>query len=192
MQQLNQVLTVWSTYRIHDDAELARRHREGVGAVVNVLGWVVHAASCTHVRRMTVGSGKLWFETDAAAVLALTAANRQPKRCPACSGAVPAQHLTRDGSTVRPDPGPLGEIVARAPWHIPFGSKDPAKRDFRRRLCGSIRRLEGGPGIVLAGEFAGKRPPNADVENLLIYNINEDGAAFSAASRYGVRFELDA
>jgi hypothetical protein len=183
---------VWTSHRIEDAAELAQRHRDGVGAIVNVFGWIVHSASCAHVGRMTVGSGKLWFETDTAAMLALSSANRRPKRCPVCLGELPTQRPMPEPPPLRADPeSPTSEVVLRARWHIPYGSKDAAKRGVRRRLCDSIRQLEGAPGMVLAGEFAGRRPANADAENLLIYNINEDGAAFSAASRHGIRFELD-
>ena len=145
---------------------------------------------------MTVGTEKLWFETETAALVDLEHAHRTAQRCPVCLGGARPSRIRQAelplGTQVHVDRS-LGpeEIVVGAPWHVPFGSKVPAKADLRRELCSAVRQLEAGHGTVLAGEFAGRRPANADIENLLIYNINADGSAFAAASRHGIRFELD-
>lgn len=61
--------------------------------------------------------------------------------------------------------------------------------DWQRDLRAEIRRRCGGlvpsAGVVMHAEFFGEKLANADVENLLLYNID----TFRAAGRHGIRFE---
>lgn len=60
---------------------------------------------------------------------------------------------------------------------------------WQERLRGEIRQrcsqLDPAVGQVLYAEFFGEKPPNADVENLVLYNIG----TFPIAGRFGIRFE---
>lgn len=47
-----------------------------------------------------------------------------------------------------------------------------------------------GPGEILHATYAGFKPANMDVENLLLYNIDTGGSCFAPSTRHGVRFEL--
>lgn len=44
-------------------------------------------------------------------------------------------------------------------------------------------------GEVLHAVFNGPKHPQADVENLLTYDIDDSGRCFETAARWGVRFE---
>jgi hypothetical protein len=76
--------------------------------------------------------------------------------------------------------------------YIPFEKLGPddlaARTDLRRRLPS----LRADRGEILEASYQGPKPPNADVENLLLYNIDTGDGCFREAVRYGVRFEMAA
>ncbi len=111
---------------------------------------------------------------------------------------VPATSAKHQASVAGADPwhefdGPeegKREVRLWANRYIPFEHlNDPqiaARTELRRRIA----LLSARPGEMLHASYAGPKPADMDVENLLLYNIG--GECFRPAARYGVRFELAA
>ena len=80
-----------------------------------------------------------------------------------------------------------------ATCYIPFERLSPAQLAARDALRRRVRSLAASPGEILAASYAGAKPVNMDVENLLLYNIDSTaGGCFQPGTRNGVRFELAA
>lgn len=89
--------------------------------------------------------------------------------------------------------GPLGEVWLWADRYVAFDQLTPAMRDARAALRSAVRSLAAGAGEILDASYAGHKPANTDVENLVLYNIDAAaGGCFAPAARHGVRFELAA
>jgi hypothetical protein len=89
--------------------------------------------------------------------------------------------------------GPSSGFRAVEAWsdvYLPFEPKTFAAQELRRELRDRLRRLAAGRNEVLHAVFAGERPQRADVENLLLYNVDMDGGSFASVARDGLRFEL--
>ncbi|MGV0718304.1 SIMPL domain-containing protein [Mycolicibacterium sp. XJ662] len=69
--------------------------------------------------------------------------------------------------------------------YIPFDSLAVWQRRLRDEVRSRCRQLEPSPEQVLHATFFGAKPPKADIENLLLYNID----SFKIAGRNGIRFE---
>ena len=78
-----------------------------------------------------------------------------------------------------------GEIRLEGPRCIRFEESDVDALRARSQLRGLLRTLKPGPGAILHARYEGNRPANADVENLLIYNIDMGAAAFNPAPAMG-------
>lgn len=90
-------------------------------------------------------------------------------------------------------PGLLGEVWLWADRYVAFDQLTPAMRDARAALRSAVRSLAAGAGEILDASYAGHKPANMDVENLVLYNIDAAaGGCFAPAARHGVRFELAA
>lgn len=76
-------------------------------------------------------------------------------------------------------------VVAWADDYIRFESRPPWQDRLRAEIRNRCSQLEPGAGEVLHATFAGVKHPNADIENLVLYNID----TFKAAGRNGIRFE---
>lgn len=83
----------------------------------------------------------------------------------------------------------LRAVRAEADFVLPFEPRTDAARELRSELRERLRRLACRDDEVLHASFFGTKPDNADVENLLLCNVDETGAAFVGAAR-GIRFEL--
>jgi hypothetical protein len=81
-------------------------------------------------------------------------------------------------------------VRLQAGRYIPFERLSPAQAAARGELRQRLRALAAGPGEILHAAYAGFKPANMDVENLLLYNIDAGGSCFAASTRQGVRFEL--
>jgi hypothetical protein len=86
-----------------------------------------------------------------------------------------------------PRPG-TAEVWLRARQYIPFERLSQDQLDARTDLRRRVRSLEASSGEILDASYAGPKPANADVENLVLYNIG--GGCFQPGTRYGVRFEM--
>lgn len=84
--------------------------------------------------------------------------------------------------------GPAADSPVVEAWaddYIRFERRPVWQEELRheiRRRCGRLAPLAG---QVLHAAFLGPKPPNADVENLTLYNID----SFKSAGRNGIRFE---
>jgi hypothetical protein len=90
------------------------------------------------------------------------------------------------------DVEPLDPAAGVRLWsqkYLPFERHSPAELAARDELRTRIAQLDARPGQVLDAVYAGPRPTNMDVENLLLYNIDSGGRSMAAAVTYGVRFE---
>lgn len=87
--------------------------------------------------------------------------------------------------------GPMNDVAVVQAWaddYIRSERRPPWQVDLRNEIRGRSRQLKPSDGQVLHATFAGDKPPNADVENLVLYNID----SFAAAGRNGIRFEYGA
>jgi len=77
--------------------------------------------------------------------------------------------------------------------YILFDRLTPCQRDAREALRLAVRSLSAGAGEILEASYAGFKPANMDVENLVLYNIDASvGGCFAPGVRKGARFELAA
>jgi hypothetical protein len=89
--------------------------------------------------------------------------------------------------------GPSVDLLSVAAWaddYIRFERRTVWQEELRRELRARLRRLDATAGQVLHATFFGRKHHAADVENLVLYNIDDTGASFADAARYGLRFEL--
>jgi hypothetical protein len=122
---------------------------------------------------------------------------------PRCGACHPARRVVRPVSTKRTEGavagsvpegrcevhGPVaGSAVVQA-WaddYIRFERRPVWQEDLRTEIRTRCRQLEPSAGQVLHATFFGAKRPNADVENLALYNID----TFNTAGRNGICFEL--
>jgi hypothetical protein len=82
----------------------------------------------------------------------------------------------------------LRAVRAESDFVVPFEPRSAEQRELRSELRERLRRLACREDEVLHASFFGTKPEHADVENLLLYNVDDSGAAF-AGGTLGVRFE---
>ncbi len=88
----------------------------------------------------------------------------------------------------------IGRSVVEA-WtdhYVQFEPGTAEQARLRADLRERIGMLKPKPGHLLHATFFGAKHRAADVENLVLYNVDESGASFDSATRAGVRFELGA
>jgi hypothetical protein len=115
------------------------------------------------------------------------------------AASVRADHVSQP---LTPAAGPEWEIEGsgddRQVWlwatrYIPFERLSPAQLAARDALRLRVQSLAATAGEILHASYAGVKPANMDVENLLLYNIDPTvGGCFRPGARHGVRFELAA
>lgn len=84
--------------------------------------------------------------------------------------------------------GPPPDSAAVAAWaddYIRFEHRPPWQEQLRDEIRSRCRQLEPSAGQVLHATFFGTKHPDADVENLVLYNID----SFRVAGGNGLRFE---
>jgi len=84
--------------------------------------------------------------------------------------------------------GPAAGILIVEAWaddYIRFDGLPPWQEELREEIRRRCRLLEPAEGQVLQAAIFGAKPSNADVENLVLYNIG----SFAVAGRNGIRFE---
>jgi len=75
--------------------------------------------------------------------------------------------------------------------YIPYERLTPGQHAARDALRLRVRSLAGTTGQILHASYAGFKPANMDVENLVLYNIDATaGGCFRLGVRHGVRFEM--
>jgi hypothetical protein len=127
------------------------------------------------------------------------------RRCPECLPSVHPGEATptatipvterprgRDEIEVR---GPAPGLAAVEGWcdaYIAYPPKTDAARALRDELRQRLPRLAASRGDVLHAAYSGPKSENTDVENLLVYNVDDTGRVFRPAAVNGVRFELGA
>jgi hypothetical protein len=81
-------------------------------------------------------------------------------------------------------------VEAWTSWHLHFPGHTRTNTseddDYRSKLCNGIMSLNGG-GILTARYVCLKFPKRRDVENTLLYNVDQYGSVFGV--RCGLRFE---
>jgi hypothetical protein len=128
-----------------------------------------------------------------------------PERCGSCQPPVSVgydEQTEPAGSVSSPSPptgqeweieGPGDEPQVRL-WslrYIPFERLSPDQRAALDALKLRVRSLTATTGEILDASFAGAKPANMDVENVVLYNIDAAvGGCFSPGARHGVRFEM--
>lgn len=77
--------------------------------------------------------------------------------------------------------------------YIPYERLTPGQHAARDALRLRVRSLAATTGEILHASYAGFKPANMDVENLVLYNIDAAaGGCFRSVVRNGVRFEMAA
>ena len=183
---------------IRDAADLTAVHGAGEGIVHNRDGQVLHAASCPQAGRMGP-KGKLFFDSleEAAAYLSEDP-RRHWSRCPTCladSRAIAATQPVR-AEQVREQPSAAVRAISDgfemiAGGHVPFEPRTDEQRALRAQLREGLRALVAREGWVLHARVAGVLPAGSDIENVLLYNVDQGGGSMAAATAAGIRFEID-
>ncbi|KUI31610.1 hypothetical protein AU196_10665 [Mycobacterium sp. IS-1742] len=95
--------------------------------------------------------------------------------------------MTHEGQFLLHGPEPdSAVVVAWTDDYIRFERRPPWQERLRHEIRDRCRQLEPSAEQVLHATFGGAKLPNADVENLVLYNIG----TFKVAGRNGIRFEL--
>jgi hypothetical protein len=185
--------------RIGSNEELQRLFRVGSGYIYNSFYRALHKAGCDHVERMTVGTTKIFYP-DLEATRADLGSGFNP--CPDC---LPLSTVATPAASGERRAAPQAEVEHWAEFEgpetirgvyawldtwLPFDKLDVDQKRIRAELRSRIRKLDPKPGEILLATYAGPRHPASDVENLLLYNIDMDGACFQRCANSGVRFEL--
>jgi hypothetical protein len=103
----------------------------------------------------------------------------------------PARRLVRGQATEIAGPWPDRPMVeAWADEYIRFERRPVEQEQLRAEIRTRLGQLTATPDQVLHTTFFGAKHPAADVENLALYYIDDTGASFANAARYGLRFEL--
>lgn len=190
---------VLNIQRSHNPVD-ARVHAAGCGHIARAIRAAedgTKRATSTYIKVCSVSLTELdeWSQGEI---------GRSIRRCPHClikeMGDVRSPSDTRHAEPRRARPASSaydvhdveGEIRLEGPRCIRFEESDVDALRARSQLRGLLRTLKPGPGAILHARYGGHRPANADVENLLIYNIDMGGAAFKTSAGYGVRFEESA
>lgn len=192
---------------IANDDDLRAIHEAGDGFVFNTFGNKLHASSCDYVGGMTVNERKWFFSSRADAEATLAA--RRPggwTTCPQCLGSGgPGRTPTNPAPVRKLSPAGEAESVSnkmevRGPdesrtveaWsdvYVQYPPTSPSQAELRADISRRVGMLAAEDDEVLHAVFSGPKHPQADVENLLTYNIDDTGRCFESAARNGVRFE---
>jgi hypothetical protein len=167
----------------------------------------VHHADCWTINRQTA-SGNAWTGpyvkvcAERVAELDKWANNRVGESIPRCGICHPARHVVRpvaakpaeqavappvpEGrSTIQPPMADSPVVKAWADDYIRFQGRPPWQEQLRTEIRTLCKQLKPSDEQVLHAAFFGAKRPNADVENLVLYNIG----SFAIAGRNGIRFE---
>jgi hypothetical protein len=75
--------------------------------------------------------------------------------------------------------------------YIRFEHRTAQQEQLRSEIRARVRQLSAAPDQVLHATYFGPKHPAADVENLVLYYIDDSGTTFSiGAAQFGLRFEL--
>lgn len=99
----------------------------------------------------------------------------------------------RDGARAWEVQGPVPHRPVVQAWtdeYIRFERRPLEQERLRAELRNRIRELKAGPGQLLHATYFGPKWASADVENLVLYNVDDTGRSFHDAARFGLRFEL--
>lgn len=108
---------------------------------------------------------------------------------PAFAGAEPTTMAGREWEIDEPDDRRRVRLWSNT--YIPFEPLTDDQRAAREALRLRVRSLAAAPDEILHARYAGPRPANMDVENLVLYNIDGTaGGCFQPGTRHGVRFEM--
>lgn len=83
------------------------------------------------------------------------------------------------------------EVRAWSDAPLPFDNLSPSQRALRTCLPERLAQLTAEGGEILHATYSGPKDPRADIENTLLYNVDQGGRSLRAAAGHGVRFELD-
>lgn len=91
------------------------------------------------------------------------------------------------GRYFTPSPKPGSSVVtAWADDYLPFSPKAELKKAMRKAITTGCKALDPSPDDVLHATFYGDKPTRADIENLILYNLDY---TFTQPGRNGIRFE---
>jgi hypothetical protein len=194
-----------------DSVEAFRRYKHSESGVIVIregTGTTIHHPSCPHVREDAFlekhqhGRPYYWTSRPENAERRWASAKRCRHPSDPLAGGTGGPEARRAGvattaprstlawSVTGPDAGFRG-VRAEAARPLPFQLTTESQRELREQLRNRIGHLACRPDEVLHASFFGAKPQGADVENLLLYNVDCSGATFRVASA-GIRFEYSA
>jgi hypothetical protein len=195
-------------WKIANDSELRAIAGAGVGFIIDLFNRRWHLTTCPRVAAMTTGQPKWYAGTPAAGEafleqrLARYATALPVRACPACGKSAAASYASprvlcpsaqcdcgpqlRDPSVRRANGG--FEVWADEYVRNESGTASTAGR-LRQLIGDEIRALPASAGHVLHAGYGGRRWRGADVENLLLNNIDQSMAVFRGPAGLGIRFE---
>lgn len=200
-------------FRDDDEGYSAWLAANSDGYVVNILRWHsantarVHRADCWTISREQPARGATWtgeYVKICATYLAdldqwaTDHVGQSITRCGTCRPADSPSSRPKPSVTVQPPPmpesrwevhGPTTESAVVEAWandYVRFENGPDWQKDLRKKIRGSCRQLEPSDGQVLHATYFGDKRQNADVENLVLYNMHD---SFAGAGRNGICFE---
>lgn len=208
---MNKIAGPVNEFRDDDDGYMAWLAAHPVGYVINIAR--SHSASTARVHHAgcrtisgTNPRGGTWTgpyikvcseHRDELEQWAMKHARAQIPLCGTCHPARDAAKPTSLKQTMTPQSpearwdvhGPTTDSPVVEAWsdsYIRFEHLPPWQQHLRNEIRSRCRQLAPSAGQVLHATFFGPKLPNADVENLALYNIDP---SFRVPGRHGIRFE---
>jgi hypothetical protein len=184
---------------IESDARLQQICSSGIGFVFNDFSGsgpsggrynLLHAAGCRWLERSNASVRKVWFENEHEALSWLQrergAEGSAWRRCGTCG----AGRTSRHSPAPQPAAPPRSRQRAER-WEIEAGSHHVAAwsvtrlpfepigflAEFRTALVQALRSMHGSPGEQLHAVYTSTAGQDADIENVLVYNVGASAFA---------------
>ena len=190
------------------DLEAFRNAKAGARGVIAIrgTGTMIHHPDCPHVREDSfiekLANGRVAYFWAASPEVVRRRWNGA-RTCghpsdplngglggPEASRPSPAVSGARHSTSWEID-GPhtdLRAVRAYVDTPLPYEPKTDEQRELRAELRKRLQRLVTGRNELLQASYFGPKPTNADVENILLYNVDDSARCF-VGGRTAVRFE---
>lgn len=191
------------------DVETFRRYKaraEGVIVIRGSTGTTIHHPACPHVREDSLVEklshnhfGYFWTDAPENAERRWVSARRCRHPSDPLAGGVGGPEATRSyepTTSPRRTPdwdieGPSREfrgVRVNTDRPLPYEPREASQRELRAELRKRLAALVTRADEVLSATYFGPKPANSDLENILLYNIDDSGRCF-VGGEAGIRFD---